>query len=92
MRTSGLPNFKKPWGKINQDLPPGEYTVKISNNYNSSSWNGNRYFYLTTLSMIGGKNYLLPITFFVISLVDLVAVIFFCRRFRALKNIVNIQN
>ena len=31
MRTAGLPNFKKLWGKIDKDLPKGEYTVTIEN-------------------------------------------------------------
>lgn len=35
MRTAGLPNFKKLWGKIEIDLQPGDYHVKIKNNYNS---------------------------------------------------------
>ena len=92
MRTSGLPNFKKPWGKIYQDLPAGDYTVRIANNYNSKGWDGDRYFYLTTLSMIGGRNFLLPITFCIIAMLDLAAVVFFCRRFRALKNIVKLKS
>lgn len=31
MRISSLPNFRKLWGKINQDLPSGTYTVQIDN-------------------------------------------------------------
>ena len=38
MRTSGLPNFKKLWGVINQDLLPGNYTIQINSNYNSKEW------------------------------------------------------
>jgi len=53
MRTAGLPNFRKLWGKlsnctgvgaeanctpIDADLPKGEYTVKIQNNYDVSSF------------------------------------------------------
>ena len=33
MRTAGLPNFRKLWGKIDTDLKAGQYKVKISNNY-----------------------------------------------------------
>jgi hypothetical protein len=91
MRTSGLPNFKKPWGKIERDLPAGEYRVTVKNNYNSTEWNGNRYFLLTTLSLVGGRNFVLPITFMVIALLSLVSVLFFCRRFRSLRKIARIQ-
>ena len=38
MRTSGLPNFKKLWGVINQDLAPGNYTLHVIFNYNSKEW------------------------------------------------------
>jgi hypothetical protein len=91
MRTSGLPNFKKPWGKITQDLSKGTYTMKINNNYNSAGWEGTRSFVLTTLSLIGGKNYLLPTAFILISLFSLIACIYFCFRFRALKGIGKIK-
>ena len=33
MRTAGLPNFRKLWGTITDDLPAGEYTLKIEDNY-----------------------------------------------------------
>jgi len=33
MRTAGLPNFRKLWGKIDATLPAGEYYLKIVNNY-----------------------------------------------------------
>jgi len=31
MRTAGLPDFRKLWGRIDKDLTPGEYTVVIAN-------------------------------------------------------------
>lgn len=91
MRTSGLPNFKKPWGRIEKDLPVGIYSVEVKNNYNSSEWNGNRFFILTTLSIVGGKNYILPITFMLISVLSFIAVIFFWRRFRLLADVSKFQ-
>lgn len=33
MRTAGLPNFRKLWGKIDKDLEEGQYQVTIKNNY-----------------------------------------------------------
>jgi hypothetical protein len=91
MRTSGLPNFKKPWGKINKDLQKGNYTMKIYNNYNSTGWDGTRSFILTTVSLIGGRNYLLPTAFICISLFAFIASLYFCIRFRALKEIGKIK-
>ena len=40
MRTAGFPTFKKPWGKIERDLEPGNYTLIIENNYNVDSFDG----------------------------------------------------
>lgn len=85
MRTSGLPNFKKLWGRIEQDLPAGSYKVLIQNNYNSVNWAGNRYLYLTTKSIVGGKNFLLPTAFLVVGVVCIIAAILFWRRFRCFK-------
>jgi hypothetical protein len=31
MRTAELPEFRKNWGKINQDLLPGTYKVTVTN-------------------------------------------------------------
>lgn len=31
MRTAGLPNFRKLWGKIETDMDPGTYTITITN-------------------------------------------------------------
>jgi hypothetical protein len=31
MRISSLPNFRKVWGRINNDLPAGQYSVLITN-------------------------------------------------------------
>ena len=76
MRISGLPNFRKLWGKINNNLYPGEYTITINNNYNTTLWNGNKYFILTTDSSAGGKNYLLPIILLLSSIMSFIAVVY----------------
>jgi hypothetical protein len=33
MRTAGLPNFRKLWGRIDGTLQPGKYYLLIDNNY-----------------------------------------------------------
>jgi len=40
MRTAGLPNFRKLYGKLNNDLSEGTYTLKIFNNYDVQSFGG----------------------------------------------------
>jgi hypothetical protein len=86
MRTSGLPNFKKLWGRIEQDLQPGNYTLQIHNLYNSTDWEGNRFVHLTTKSIMGGKNMLLPSVFMALGLGCLVASFFIFKKWRANKN------
>jgi len=80
MRTSGLPNFRKLWGVIETDLPAGNYSLLINNNYNSKTWDGDRYIILTTNSNVGGKNYWLPSAFLLIGVLGLIAVVFFWKR------------
>ena len=87
MRTSGLPNFKKPWGKISQDLVPGNYTLGVVTDSNSQNSQMTRNFFLTTNSKVGGRNFLLPTAFLFIAIMCFCAGIFFTIRFRALRGI-----
>ncbi|KAL4427090.1 hypothetical protein ABPG74_004500 [Tetrahymena malaccensis] len=64
MRTSGMGKFKKLWGRINQDLPSGDYQIVVNNQYNSSDFNGYKYVLLTTSSPFGQKNLVLIIAYF----------------------------
>lgn len=78
MRTAGLPNFKKLYGKIEQDLTPGTYTILINNTYDVSNFNGAKYFVLSTTGVFGGSNYFLAVCYLVVgSLCVVFAVIFF---------------
>jgi hypothetical protein len=82
MRTSGLPNSRKLWGVIEEDLPAGKYQVEISYNYNSSEWDGERLFILTTDLVFGGKNYQMGGACITIAMFSWVACIFFCRKWQ----------
>lgn len=73
MRISGLPNFKKLWGKIHSPLAAGNYTMTITNNFNLTEWSGRKSFILATDSSAGGKNYLLPITLLLACVASLIA-------------------
>jgi len=56
MRTAGLPNFKKLYRIIDQDLDAGSYQIKIVNNYPVSQFSGRKFVVLSTTTWIGGKN------------------------------------
>ena len=78
MRTAGLPNFRKLWGKIEQNLPAASYFVDIENNYNVADFSGSKAFVLSTTNMLGGRNYFLAVCYIVVGALCIVfAVIFF---------------
>lgn len=77
MRTAGLPNFKKLYRIIDQDLPKGSYSVQIQNNYPVSEFNGKKYVVLSTTTWIGGKNPFLGWAYIVVGIICFVQGIVF---------------
>ena len=68
MRTSGLPNFRKTWGKIETPLLPGTYMATITNNYDMSEYGGKKSLVLSTTNALGGKNYFLAACYIVVGI------------------------
>lgn len=57
MRTAALPNFRKLYGRIEQDLNADDVVVvNVTNNYNTYSFGGKKKLILSTTSWLGGKN------------------------------------
>ena len=52
MRPAALPDFRKPWGKIDKTLKKGEYILTIENNYPVKSFKGEKYFILSTVNAL----------------------------------------
>jgi hypothetical protein len=82
MRTAGLPNFRKLYGKITQDIEPGEYQVFIQNNYDVNGFDGNKSFVLSTT-----KNYFLAVCYIVVGSLCLIFAMIFLVAFLKKKNI-----
>jgi hypothetical protein len=56
MRTAGLPNFRKVWAKLEQDLPKGKYQIEIQNNYSAKDFGGKKFFVISNTNSFGGNN------------------------------------
>ncbi|CAD8059969.1 unnamed protein product [Paramecium sonneborni] len=82
MRTAALPQFRKLWGKIDQDLEAGIYEVQITNTYNVSSFNGKKFIVFSTTNAFGGKNEFLSIAYICVGVVCCVVTLgFLIRKF-----------
>ena len=78
MRTAGLPNFRKLWGKITDDLPVDTYTIWIKNNYKVSNFKGKKSFVLSTTNALGGKNYFLAVCYITVGTLCMLFALIFC--------------
>jgi hypothetical protein len=54
MRTAGLPNFRKLWGRIDTPLQQGEYKLIVTNNYDVAPFEGSKSFVISTTNAFGG--------------------------------------
>ena len=86
MRPASLPDFRKPWGKITTDLKKGNYVLTVTNNYQVKSFDGEKYFILSTVNALGGKNYFLAILYFVVGGISIVAGILFWIGYKRFNN------
>jgi len=78
MRPAGLPNFRKLWGRINRNLDAGsDIRVTIDNNFDISSFNGEKYLILSTVNAFGGKNSFLGISYIVLGAISIILAIIF---------------
>lgn len=78
MRTAGLPNFYKLYGKnTTTTLSSGTYQMEIGLNYPVSVFGGTKSVVITTSSIFGGRNVSLGIIFIIVAVVSLVMLIGF---------------
>ena len=79
MRPTGLPNFRKIWGRIDdRDLKAGNRVrVKIEDNFDFSSFNGKKFLILSTVNSFGGKNSFLGISYIVLEGISFILTIIF---------------
>jgi len=78
MRTAAFPNFRKLYRKINHTveefktgLPAGKYTFDIEYSYRVKSFSGTKSIVLSQISILGGKNSFLPISYIIVGILCL---------------------
>ena len=77
MRPAATNNFRKLWGRINEDIPPGNYTLTINNNYNVSYFEGKKSIVLSTANIFGGKNSFIGTLYIIIGSICLLSAALF---------------
>jgi len=78
MRTAGLPNFRKLWGRIDEGLEPGTYVLEVSNQYRVEPFQGSKSFVLSTTNALGGKNYFLAVCYITVGTLCMLFAFVFC--------------
>ena len=78
MRTAGLPNFRKLWGRIDSGLDPGRYILQIDNQYQVKPFQGSKSFVLSTTNALGGKNYFLAVCYITVGTLCMLFAFVFC--------------
>jgi len=76
MRTAGLPNFRKLYGKLDQDME-GSFHVAIENNYDVEKFEGKKSFVLSTSTSLGGQNYFLAYCYVVFGIFCIIFALIF---------------
>lgn len=92
MRTAGLPNFRKLWGRIDGGLEPGSYELWIDNNYQVEPFQGAKSFVLSTTNALGGKNYFLAVCYITVGTLCLLFAFVFCVAYMKKRNNSNSMN
>lgn len=71
MRPAGMNKFRKLWGRIENDMIPGNYTLQVVNNYKVSDFKGKKSFVLSTSNFLGGRNTFLATAYIILGTICL---------------------
>ncbi|CAN8074726.1 unnamed protein product [Agarophyton chilense] len=71
MRLSAFRDFDKLYRIIDEDIPPGDYYMKIKNSFPVQSFEGTKAFKITTVKWFGGRNPFLGAAYLVVGIAAL---------------------
>lgn len=81
MRTAGLPNFRKLYGRNDNDkLVKGYWTVTVDSHFVVNTFGGTKSIVISTVSFLGGKNPFLGIAYMVVGVICIVLALVFTGR------------
>ena len=75
---------QKLWGRINQPLPAGKYSLLAENNYKINNMRIKKGAKISQSSRFGGKSYFIPIMFTLASIGCIIYAIVFYKKFHTL--------
>lgn len=85
MRSSGLPKFRKLWGRIENDLAKGEYIIKINRNY-KINFGGETSIVIANSSVFGSKNTFLGTVLIIVGCIFFITLVVMYVGFRGYSN------
>lgn len=77
MRTASLSTFRKLWGRVEIDLPKGDYKFIVENKFDVKAFDGKKSIVFSTANAFGGTNKMLAVSYLVVGCICLVVTIAF---------------
>jgi len=76
-RSPVLPNFRKLWGRVDQNLTAGTYRMWINSTFDVSQFKGEKIIVMSTVNSFGGKNSFLGTSYIVVGSICIIMAIAF---------------
>ena len=90
MKIAPFPNFRKTWGRIENDLKKGFYELEITNNWDSSIFDGKKRFGLVETNTLGSDNTFLGSSYIFFGILSFIfAVGFLIRKIQRPKGVLD---
>ena len=72
---------KKLWGRVEQELKKGSYTVLVENNYQVGNLKIGKGVELTSSSILGGRQFFIPVALIVLGIASLAYTFYLAYKF-----------